>query len=463
MENVTSEEVKFPKVIHKILAALPEEQISNPVAALINYCKHQLGFEPCFKSYEINNTFNTEVFFGTTFVLVVENYYKKSISKEVAARATLKKLNDDKAFLCQWIETRLNISISVTDLPEKRVSKILAALPEAKTDNPIAALINFCKHQLGFNPEFRCYELASNDCLVELYFENELITRAADRKKRTATKLAAIAALVNLNNSEFINQWIQNKLSHDNQLTEDNSIILNSFFPPVSVAIDLRDKRVNKIIAALPGWVCTNPNAALINFCNHQLRLPLAFKDFESIKDGKYHVQILIDNKLIMETTSKKKGDAKLLASKEVLKRFNKDEQFLNYWIQCSLGQANGNIGHDSSSAVASVIAPVSGNLEDKCHLTHKPVPISFSNLIWSGQINKKTLNEPEQKETDFFNAFSALNDRPTNEESSKKNQTLPPLSFGNLIWAEQESKQTSNEVIDEAEKPIGHSGSLAI
>eukprot|EP00475_Leptophrys_vorax_P001249 TRINITY_DN10668_c0_g1_i1.p1 TRINITY_DN10668_c0_g1~~TRINITY_DN10668_c0_g1_i1.p1 ORF type:complete len:174 (+),score=48.74 TRINITY_DN10668_c0_g1_i1:90-611(+) len=92
----------------------------------------------------------------------------------------------------------------------KRVSRIVGALPSVLIANPIAALINFCKHQLRFDLDFKSSEDASGVHHVEIYFpDGSLTSRSSDRKKRAAKEAAAKLALIRLNQDEdLLYKWI---------------------------------------------------------------------------------------------------------------------------------------------------------------------------------------------------------------------------------------------------------------
>jgi hypothetical protein len=92
----------------------------------------------------------------------------------------------------------------------KKFNKILAALPLPGTCNPIAALINFCKHQLGFDVDFRSFEDNQGIHTVNIFFPNqELISKSSDRKKKQAKEVAAKLALQRLNQEEdLLSSWI---------------------------------------------------------------------------------------------------------------------------------------------------------------------------------------------------------------------------------------------------------------
>jgi hypothetical protein len=83
----------------------------------------------------------------------------------------------------------------------KRRSKIIASLPEPSSTNPIAALINFGKHQLLIDVEFKHIETHDTNLhIVEVYFLDQLMGAGEDRRKKVAREIAAKEVLIKLNN-----------------------------------------------------------------------------------------------------------------------------------------------------------------------------------------------------------------------------------------------------------------------
>ncbi len=100
---------------------------------------------------------------------------------------------------------------------KKKIARIKASVPDVTTCNPIAALINFSKYQLSFEVDFRSWESSDGLHTVKIYFPNEeFISEAADRKKKTAKEDCAKKALVRLNNEpELLDKLIEWALAKD--------------------------------------------------------------------------------------------------------------------------------------------------------------------------------------------------------------------------------------------------------
>eukprot|EP00475_Leptophrys_vorax_P033421 TRINITY_DN5245_c0_g1_i2.p1 TRINITY_DN5245_c0_g1~~TRINITY_DN5245_c0_g1_i2.p1 ORF type:complete len:319 (-),score=55.77 TRINITY_DN5245_c0_g1_i2:1497-2453(-) len=85
----------------------------------------------------------------------------------------------------------------------KKVNRIHASLPAENTTNPIAALINFCKHQLRFDLDFKSNEDSNGIHTVKILFPGEEpAAEARDRKKKIAKENAAKLVLARLNKEE---------------------------------------------------------------------------------------------------------------------------------------------------------------------------------------------------------------------------------------------------------------------
>ena len=107
LERIVAQQDYFllNKEFNKIILALPAADVKNPIAALINYCNHFLGIAATFR-YEGNTA---EVLFSGIPILK-ETDESKPKAKERATIATLKKLNEDRVFLLNWIQTKLERS-----------------------------------------------------------------------------------------------------------------------------------------------------------------------------------------------------------------------------------------------------------------------------------------------------------------------------------------------------------------
>eukprot|EP00475_Leptophrys_vorax_P026109 TRINITY_DN3661_c0_g1_i1.p1 TRINITY_DN3661_c0_g1~~TRINITY_DN3661_c0_g1_i1.p1 ORF type:complete len:266 (-),score=71.43 TRINITY_DN3661_c0_g1_i1:255-1052(-) len=100
-------------------------------------------------------------------------------------------------------------------------------------------------------------------------------------------------------------------------------------------------KRVGKIVAAVPPTESSNPNAALINFCKHQLKFDVEFRCTE--ENDTHYVKIIFPDDLengVAEASDKKKKRAKEIAAKLTLQRFNTDTGFLQKWIDWAMAKA---------------------------------------------------------------------------------------------------------------------------
>jgi hypothetical protein len=108
----------------------------------------------------------------------------------------------------------------IDDVSEaKKRSKIIASLPEPSSTNPIAALINFGKHQLLIDVEFRHIETRDlNTHLVEIYFLDQLMGTGEDRRKKVAREIAAREVLIKLNKEhQLLDRFIDLALSQQAQ------------------------------------------------------------------------------------------------------------------------------------------------------------------------------------------------------------------------------------------------------
>ena len=86
-------------------------------------------------------------------------------------------VNHGKKDVTGWVIHNLGANSAIVRDSKfvKTVAKVLAAVPEIGTGNPVAALINFCKHQLKFDVDFRSYETSGGVHRVQLYFLNVII------------------------------------------------------------------------------------------------------------------------------------------------------------------------------------------------------------------------------------------------------------------------------------------------
>jgi hypothetical protein len=96
--------------INKVRAAIPSEDVANPIAALINLCIHQMKFNVIFKIEEIPSSnpsepdYQTKVIFPGSMQVSEFTHSRKRLSKEKAARLTLRRLNEDDELLSKIVE-----------------------------------------------------------------------------------------------------------------------------------------------------------------------------------------------------------------------------------------------------------------------------------------------------------------------------------------------------------------------
>eukprot|EP00475_Leptophrys_vorax_P017399 TRINITY_DN2406_c0_g1_i1.p1 TRINITY_DN2406_c0_g1~~TRINITY_DN2406_c0_g1_i1.p1 ORF type:complete len:313 (-),score=69.74 TRINITY_DN2406_c0_g1_i1:238-1176(-) len=109
LDEAPASEVEIRKKVGKIVSAVPHVESTNPNAALINFCKHQLKFDVEFRCTEENDTHYVKIIFpdDSERAVAEASDKKKKRAKEVAAKLTLQKLNSDTAFLQKWIDWAL--------------------------------------------------------------------------------------------------------------------------------------------------------------------------------------------------------------------------------------------------------------------------------------------------------------------------------------------------------------------
>jgi hypothetical protein len=78
-------------------------------------------------------------------------------------------------------------------------NKILANLPEPSTTNPIAALMNFCRHYLHTELEFQHEIDHRNHHIVTVWMHGRQLSWCQDARKRRAREIAAKLAIEYLN------------------------------------------------------------------------------------------------------------------------------------------------------------------------------------------------------------------------------------------------------------------------
>lgn len=92
---------------------------------------------------------------------------------------------------------------SQTQLPEPTIdksnSKLLASIPDPLTTNPIAALINFCKHYLKIELDFRHEVTLEHYHCVTVWLQNQPVSTCTDIRKKRAREQAAKQAIQYLN------------------------------------------------------------------------------------------------------------------------------------------------------------------------------------------------------------------------------------------------------------------------
>lgn len=96
---------------------------------------------------------------------------------------------------------------SLLNLDNKEVLKILSSLPKITTSNPIAALINFSKHHIRKEVDFKNCEITIDGYsrqMSSVFLGDTLLCRGIDSKLKDAKKAAATWALVRLNEDKKI-------------------------------------------------------------------------------------------------------------------------------------------------------------------------------------------------------------------------------------------------------------------
>jgi hypothetical protein len=141
---------KFLSENKDIIAALPAINRDKHIHELMDFCKNHLKVDLDVMIYRTSDErYSAQVYFRGN--LVLENIDQdKEVATESVLMGVLIKLNSDEAFLGE------NIDIA---LGTKCVKRIFNSLPSIDTGKPIAALMNFCKYQLGFDIEFKSREI----------------------------------------------------------------------------------------------------------------------------------------------------------------------------------------------------------------------------------------------------------------------------------------------------------------
>lgn len=94
----------------------------------------------------------------------------------------------------------------------RKIARVFSMIPLQNTSNPIAALINFCKHQLHFDVDFSSSEALDGIHTVTVKFGSCEVFSECDRKKKTAKERASKHVIMLLHTDAF-NKCIQKYIS----------------------------------------------------------------------------------------------------------------------------------------------------------------------------------------------------------------------------------------------------------
>jgi hypothetical protein len=119
---------------------------------------------------------------------------------------------------------------------------------------------------------------------------------------------------------------------------------IRKVMPPVHLLPEQemeRKRKIDRIRAAVPLSVTSNPIAALTNFCRHHLKFDVVFeineKQSGNPSEPDYHVVVVFPgNEVISEYTHSRKKYAKEQAAKLALKKINDDKELLERSINFS-------------------------------------------------------------------------------------------------------------------------------
>lgn len=107
----TDEDIDFKKK-SRVIAAVPAEDTGNPTAALINFSKHYLNYQPVFTVTQVHEPSESGATDLALWFQVQVNFFDENIgtgkhrrkvsAREIATKEAIKRLNRDKEFL-DWV------------------------------------------------------------------------------------------------------------------------------------------------------------------------------------------------------------------------------------------------------------------------------------------------------------------------------------------------------------------------
>jgi hypothetical protein len=320
-------------------ASLPEPSSTNPIAALINFGKHQLLIDVEFKHIEFHDTdlHIVEVYFLDQLMGAGADRRKK-VAGEIAAKEVLKKLNNEHQLLDRFIDLALKQQLHGLDTNDNDKS----ISPRKSKRKFEEAIENDCPAQSQGLPPKRYYQYITVDQVTQivqeaiseqtsllceiLYMKMEIerLQRTLDESNRVDTP--AITYTENIEYGYAAGR--ESKIA---------VFQIDTVGTGVAKADDV--KRRSKIIASLPEPSSTNPIAALINFGKHQLLIDVEFKHIEKHDTNLHIVEVYFLDQLMGAGADRRKKVAREIAAKEVLIKLNNEHQLLDRFIDLALKQ----------------------------------------------------------------------------------------------------------------------------
>jgi hypothetical protein len=105
-----------------------------------------------------------------------------------------------------------------------KIQKIIRAVPTLGNANTERAVINFCKFQLRFEPEFRISENGENYTAQVIFPGGEVASFSHPKKKFCRQRVANIVLHKFLQDREFLMQQIQFALSQNNNVQSKSQV-----------------------------------------------------------------------------------------------------------------------------------------------------------------------------------------------------------------------------------------------
>ncbi len=108
---------------------------------------------------------------------------------------------------------------------ERKIARIISAIPVESAANPISALINYCKHQLKVDVDILPGADDADLHTARVYFGLDLLSECRSRSRKTAKTCAAIEALMKLKGKVF--SWMPNAVVQDHDRAEMGIFYIN--------------------------------------------------------------------------------------------------------------------------------------------------------------------------------------------------------------------------------------------